>query len=133
MNLKKLFILLFSLLISFNSYGEWVFVSEGIEDGAKDKWFVDKDTIKKEDGFTYYWVLADYGKTIPPGIMSAKIFYEGDCSLYRDRGLKYIFYKKPMGKGESINFDNNSPSSEWQYRQPNSNMHIVMKYTCNAR
>ena len=42
--MKKLLILLFSILISLNSYGEWTYVSSNI---TKDDYYVDFDKITK--------------------------------------------------------------------------------------
>jgi hypothetical protein len=44
--MKKLLILLFSLLLSFNSYGEWTKTSED-DDG--DAYYIDFQTVKKLD------------------------------------------------------------------------------------
>ena len=41
--MKKLLLLLFSILISFNSYGEW---EEVVESTDGDTYYIDKDTIK---------------------------------------------------------------------------------------
>ena len=45
--MKKLTILLFSILISFNSYGEWTEIAKNT-DGTH---YIDKDTIKKHEGY----------------------------------------------------------------------------------
>jgi len=130
--MKKLFLLLFSLLFSFNSYGEWVLVTTTtVGDKIGSKIYVDKDTIKKKDGFTYNWELSDFSKTWSSGSKSAKTFIQSDCSLYRRKVLSMVFYNNPMGKGE-INFSNQN-ASEWQYPPPNSNGHNLIKYVCNAR
>ena len=50
--MKKLLILLFSILISFNSYGEWEEVAEGMNG---DIYYLDKDSIKKHGGYVYFW------------------------------------------------------------------------------
>jgi hypothetical protein len=121
-------------MISFNSYGEWVPVvsAQDIEGIAKDMtYFVDKDTINKKDGFTYFWELIDFGTTWSDGAMSSTSFFEGDCSLNRKRSLSTNVYDKPMGKGKNILRDNKS--REWQYAPPKSNNSVVMEYVCDAR
>jgi hypothetical protein len=56
--MKQLLTLLFSILISFNSYGQWTKITES--DG--DSIYIDFDTIKEQDGYVYWWVLTDYLK-----------------------------------------------------------------------
>ena len=63
--MKKLLVLLFSILISFNTYGEWVKVSTTI-DGTE--YYVEIDTIKEHNGYVYSWRLFS-------------CFYEYVCSL----------------------------------------------------
>ena len=123
--MKKLLILLFSLLISFNSYGEWIHVSITTDSG--NLWYVDKDTIKKKDGFTYFWSMHDYKKIDSFGNMSAQMFLEADCSLFRIKYLTQYFYKKPMGAGipKTVKGDSN-----WDYLPPGSNMHHATEYAC---
>ena len=55
--MKKLLILLFSILISFNSYGEWTLITTT---DRGDSYFVDLETIKKQKAYVYYWELVDY-------------------------------------------------------------------------
>ena len=57
--MKKLLILLFSLLISFNSFGGWTKVAD---DSNGDQFFIDKDTIKEHNGSVFFWKLRDYIK-----------------------------------------------------------------------
>ena len=53
--MKKLLILLFSILISFNSFGEWVVVNEN--DGGTQ--YIDFDTLKIVDDSVYVWSMRD--------------------------------------------------------------------------
>ncbi len=45
--MKKLTTLLFSILISFNSYGEWTEVTKTSLGEFDVKFYIDKDTIRK--------------------------------------------------------------------------------------
>ena len=74
--MKKLLIFLFSILISFNSYGEWTEVGTGaspVNNG--DTFYIDIDTIKEHNGYVYWWSLSDYLKPIETGAMSDKRIY----------------------------------------------------------
>ena len=55
--MKKLLLLLFSLLLSFNSYGDWTKTSE---DTDGDSFYIDFQTIKKLDnGNVIFWGMVD--------------------------------------------------------------------------
>jgi len=130
--MKKIFLVLFSLLISFNSYGEWVLAACDTECNKNgNKFYVDKDTIKKKNGHIYYWQLVDYHKPLGR-FMSSVAFHEGDCSLNRHRKVSHKFYIKPMGNGKPIpaNIKTNEP---WTYNSPDSVGILIIKYACNAR
>ena len=52
MKMKKLLILLFSILISFNSYGEWTKITETING---DTFYIDISFIKENGGYVFFW------------------------------------------------------------------------------
>ena len=123
--IKKLLIFLFSILISFNSYGEWVKVTESF---AGDTNYIDTDTIKKYDGYVYYWDLVDYLKPTFE-MMSNKTYYQGECGVNRFKTLSYIFYEQPMGKGADLT--HTPPNPEWIYPGPDSVGGIKLSYGCD--
>jgi len=125
--MKKLTILLFSILISFNSYGEWTEVAES-EGG--DTNYIDTSTIKERNGYVYWWKLMDYLVPSESGTMSAKVFSQNDCGIYRSKVLSFSYYKQPMGgvgAGKTINPSNR----KWDYISPGSTGSIVLEYGCN--
>ena len=127
--MKKLLLLLFSLLISFNSYGEWRKVTESIECPAKgDTYYVDIDTIKENGGYVYWYEMTDYFKRDEFGDMSAIIYLEGDCGLNRSRMLSGIFYKQPMCIDESVREIAKNP--EWTYTSPGKINAVVLNFVC---
>ena len=67
--MKKLLIPLFSILISFNSYGEWKELGMNV---AGDTFYIDKDIIKEHNRYVYWWVLKDYLKPDEYGTLSEK-------------------------------------------------------------
>jgi|LWDU01.1.fsa_nt_gi hypothetical protein len=123
--MKKLLILLFSILISINSYGEWKGVAKNF-DG--DTFYIEIDTIKEHNGYVYYWELTDYLKPTDTGTMSTKMYKQGDCGVNREKHLSFIFYEQPMGRasGETYN-----PPDKWNYPTPDSVGGIVFKYVCD--
>jgi len=132
--MKKLLILLFSLLISFNSYGI-AKLAHGIiwhlvgDNSNGDEFYLDMESIKKKDGLIYYWILLNYEKPMD-GYLSVKLLKEGDCSLKRDKTLQTIYHKEPMGGGELKNEMARNP--QWIYYPPLSSGLFLMEDACNA-
>ncbi|MBT5662761.1 MAG: hypothetical protein HOJ05_03580, partial [Alphaproteobacteria bacterium] len=82
--MKKFLIFLFSIIVSFNSYGEWTKITKGV-DG--DSFYIDLDTIKENDGDVYWWGMADFHLSYKPlnskyrwdkGVVSEKTYFQGD-------------------------------------------------------
>ena len=125
--MKKLLILLFSILISFNSYGEWTLISK-TERG--DSFFVDLETINKQNGYVYYWELVDYVIPIQDIAYSSKNYIVTDCNLLGFKYLQDIYYSEPMGKG-SIVHSSNIPDTEWRFNSPESTGVAELKRVCD--
>ena len=131
--MKKLLVLIFSILISFNSYGEWMEVGTDISDDSN--YYIDTDTIKERGGYVHYWYLVDFIKPyddeldLYDGSMSGKLFVQGDCGLTRIKVLSYIFYKQPMGEG--IGDQYNLSNSEWVYLPPESVGELMLDMSCD--
>ena len=115
MKMKKLLILLFSILISFNSYGEWTKIAES---NFGDTYYVDYETIKKNNEYLYYWQLDDYLEPLSDADgpkFSSILMYKVDCDSLSYKRLTATFYSGQMGKGTSktISIDDdwlNTPS-----------------------
>jgi hypothetical protein len=123
--MKKLLILLFSLLISFNSLGEWKKYWEGGGESA----YVDISNIKQNDGHVYYWRMIDYPEPqFSWELMSAQIYNQGHCNLNRIKTLSYVYYKKGMGEGYSE--QQASDNKDWKYPTPNSYGLLALNYVC---
>ena len=124
--MKKLLTLLFSILISFNSYGEWSEVSIGVSSGNTT--YLDNDTIREKDGYVYFWSLQDRVKPNDYGDMSIKTYWQGDCDLKKMRSLTNIFFPQPMGEGIP---ETDYPPREWQYQSPGSVGEGFLDYACD--
>ena len=90
--------LVFSLTMMFSSpsFAEWVKV--GVSKNGT--YYLDFSKIRKIDGLVYWWELGDFLKPNNRGHLSAKVYVQGDCKLYRFKGLSYSFHKEPMGEGD---------------------------------
>ena len=124
--MKKLLILLFSILISFNSYGEWTYVSSNV---SGDDFYVVLDKIKNQDGSTYFWYLTNYYKKDKFGNLSDITFTEGNCIMSGYRWLTVHYYSALMAKGKLTSTDNDI--SKWRYPPPNSVMAVVLESVCD--
>ena len=123
--MKKLLILLFSLLISFNSYGEW---TEMVTNNSGQTYYLDKDLIKEYDGDVYFWMLTDYPKPYD-GYMSDKVYMQLNCGVFRWRPLSGTLYKKPMGMGEKKEYP--PPPEEWHYPSTESTAYYLLGQVCD--
>ena len=117
---------LLSLMFSSPSYSAWMKFGESVRGNT---FYVDFERIRKVDGYVYYWILTDLLKPTKSGDLSFKIYYQGDCKLFRYKYLSYSFHKEPMGGGTG-RVDNVSDKN-WQYPPPNSNIELALKSVCN--
>jgi hypothetical protein len=124
--MKKLTILLFSIFISFNSYGEWTYVSETVDGSV---YYIDKDKIKEHNDYVYNWVLGDYLKPTEYGDMSTKLYTQNDCGISRYKVLSFVYYKQPMGEGKGE--PSNPINTEWRYPSPDSVYEKLQEFVCN--
>ena len=94
-----------------------------------DIFYVDFERIRKVDGYVYYWSLSDYLKPTKFGDLSSKSYDQGDCKLFRYKGLSWSFHKEPMGggTGETFNYNDN----DWRYPPPNSIDESILKLVCS--
>ena len=124
--MKKLLILLFSLLISFNSYGEWT--KSGTNAG--DSHYLDADRIKENGGYVYFWTMTDYLKP-EYGDMSNQMYFQGDCGVMRVKVLSFIFYSQPMGNGTGESSVPLPENAGWNYVPPGSIIEDTLNMVCD--
>ena len=117
--------LTFSVMFSSSSYAGW---TEVIESVSGDTFYVDFERIRKVDGYVYFWKLGDYLKPTTLGALSNKVYYQGDCKLFRYKTLSVSFHKEPMGKDFVISNDLEDP--KWGYPPPNSSTETVLQSVC---
>jgi hypothetical protein len=125
--MKKLLILLFSAMISFNSYGEWIEVTENIT--LENIYYVDIDTIKESGGYVYWYQMNNYTKPDKWGDMSSIFYVQGDCGVNRFKLLSGIFYQQPIGISESSRETIKNP--EWNYTFPGQVNADLLDYVCD--
>ena len=124
--MKKLLILLFSILISFNSYGEWTRHGETTENNTM---YIDYSKIKENNGFVYFWEMVDNLVPTKNGTMSTKVYLQSNCNTTQSKYLTYIFYNQSMGEGEG---DSYTPTeTEWFYPSPESIIYEIIESVCD--
>ena len=119
--------LIFSLTMMFSSpsYAKWTKV--GTND-IGDTFYVDFERIKKHGGYVYFWRLDDYLKQDYVGNLSAETYFQGDCKLFRNKGLSFSTHTEPMGEGTSSR--TYTPPNKWHYLPPNSPAETILKKVC---
>ena len=111
--MRKLLLLLFSLLLSLYTYadgltsGSWhkVFSYEGTS------WWINLEKIQERDGLVFYWHMSSDNKD------SSTALTENDCMLTRAKVLQNVQYDKPMMDGEAVYLDTDN---DWIYFPPDS-------------
>ena len=91
-----LFTLIFSLMFSSTSFGEW---TEVVQELNGDINYIEFREIKVVGSSVYFWVLEDYITPDKHGYMSLKIYTHVECDLNQSQNLKYATYELSMGEG----------------------------------
>ena len=127
-SLLTIFILLFTLMFSSTSYAEWkkVTVSE-----SGDTFYVDFERVRNHEGYLYFWALNDYLKPNKWEDLSFKVYYQGDCTLFRMKPLTYVFHKQPMGGGNGESIQPKGERRDWQYPNPSSVIETLLQTVCD--
>ena len=121
----KYLALILILLSSSTAYAEWTEVVENV-DGSK--LYVDVETIRKHDGYVYFWNLNDFLEPIDDSL-SAVVYWQGDCKIFKLLGLSFSEHKEPMGEGTG---DVQEPVEKgWIYYPPNSPIETLLKSVCD--
>ena len=124
--LTLLTVLIFSLMFSSTSFADWTKVSENVIGG---NFYIDFERIGKHGGYVYFWYLRDGLKPDEDGTLSAKMYNQGDCKLFRYKTLSFSFHKEPMGGGTPSTISN-KPSKNWVYPPPTSSVEHMLKEVC---
>jgi hypothetical protein len=127
--MKKITILLFSILISLNSYGDWK--KYAYSEGYGNTYYIDIDSIKKENGGIYFLNLVDLSKPDDYGDVSVIGYNKGNCAKDKLKTLTLKFYKQHMGKGEISEelLDNKGP---WLYLKYGTSVRDSLNVACDS-
>ena len=125
--MKKLAILLFSILISFNSYGEWTKLGKSKSGTVH---YIDIDSISVVGKYVYYWILDDEIELSKVGGMSTAWYSKGECGISRVKTLSGKSYKQKMGKGTAHD-SHTFPDPKWDYPAPRTTIKGQLEFVCN--
>ena len=124
--LLTIFTLLFTVMFSSISFAGWTKVADSV---SGDTFYVDFERIRKHDGYVYFWDLTDLLKPNESGSLSAKVYKEVDCKLFRFKTLSYSFHKEPMGGGTGDVQE--SVKKGWKYPVPDSISELILNKICS--
>ena len=130
MNKFKMIAAALASTVAFASpvFAEWTKVDENVNGNT---YYIDYGTVKENNGYVYYWYLADYLKPTKFGDLSAKVLSEVDCDIPRKvRGLSYAYYTQPMASGGTSGGNNNT-EREWYYPEPNTLGEYMINAVCD--
>lgn len=115
---KKLLLLIFSLLLSFNSYGEWIQVPTN----EKADTYIDFDNLQlRTDGYVYWWMMVSDSSS------SQKAYIQTDCETKAINVLQLDSYDELMGAGD---LTSTKPDEGWLYVAPDRGIYRFIRVVC---
>ena len=95
--------------------------------------YVDTESIKKRDGYIYFWALTNYKppiriNTSSTPAASAKAHYMADCNLDREQRLTAVIYSGKMGRGKPLARDG---LDGWDYVIPGTMHSYIQTFVCS--
>jgi len=123
---KLIFLLIIITFFPSNSFSEfnWKRVGENTNGTV---FYVDKSSVKRMGNTIYFFSMMDYAKPVD-GVLSTKIYQEGNCSDYSFRYLKDFYYDQPMGNGSVVH--QIDEVSKWTANIPGSLNETVFDFLC---
>jgi len=119
---------LITLTVSFtqNISADWLKIADIAGGGSA---YIETDTIRKADGFIYFWDMQDYPVPNSWGSLSTQVYYEADCRRGRVKTLTYVYYENNMGLGQA---EEEEPyNKNWKYPSPNTITFNTLNIACN--
>jgi len=126
----------FTLLLTTLVFSLTMFASTSVAEWTKvDKdwlgtFYVDFASIRKIDGYIYFWRLSDFLKPDTDGELSYKIYTQGDCKLFRYKVLSVFAHKQTMGEGIGEVSEPVKVLEGWIHPPLNSTIKHTLKKVC---
>ena len=130
-NLSPTLILLFIYLFCLSAQAkDWTEVTKG-QNGHS--FFVNMENLNESKGYIYFWQLINYYEQDEYGDMSAKIYVQAECKVFKFKWLKVSYHKMLMGK-DYVKPDNPSKLvSGWQFPSIGSTSYAVLDHVCKNK
>ena len=130
-NLSPTLILLFIYLFGLSVHAkDWIEVTKG-QNGHS--FFVNMENLNESNGYIYFWQLINYYEQDEYGDMSAKIYVQAECNVFKFKWLKVSYHKMLMGK-DYVKPDNPSKLvSGWQFPSIGSTSYAVLDHVCKSK
>ena len=124
-------ILLFAFLVCLSTKAkDWTEITKG-QNGHT--FFVDMEDLNESKGYIYFWQLINYNDQDEYGDMSAKIYVQAECNVFKFKWLKVSYHKMLMGK-DYVKPDNPSKLvSGWQFPSIGSTSYAVLDHVCKNK
>ena len=116
------------MMFSSNCFAEWTKVNKD----WLGTFYVDFASIRKVDGYVYFWRLSDFLKPDTDGDLSYKIYTQGDCKSFRYKVLSVSAHKQTMGEGTGEVAEPVKELEGWIYPSPNSAIEHTLKNVCTT-
>ena len=108
----------------------WIKVAEGTETFPLPS-YIDKNSVKKEGKYKYFWSLSNYNERSSDGIISTAKYYKVDCKKIQKQLLRFKGYSEHWAKGELISdWETNEEERVWGTGHPKSSVKKVLKTVC---
>tara|TARA_R110002012_G_C11587358_1_gene605909 strand:- start:600 stop:1376 length:777 start_codon:yes stop_codon:yes gene_type:complete len=126
--MKKLLLLLFSLTLSFNSYGYWIYIDK--EKNSDAEIYVQTESIEVDEDYVYWMYLNDYSEPRSEyNIMGLAIFRGGDCENNRYVNIESQMFQG--SKGTKPFGDRLKPEQEWTTPTSGQIDEKIFNYVCD--
>lgn len=108
-------------------FAEWEAVAAAADNSLIN--YIDRTTIRKNNGFVYYWVLTDFLEP-EDGYFSTKNYFKGICSTKMITLQSTQYFSLEMARGEPAKV-NNYEGDAWSNIDPNTIGDFTLNAVCN--
>jgi hypothetical protein len=131
--MKKL-IFIFLIFATSSLHAEWKYISTNKDSG--EKFYIDTKTLKKIDGYIYFWNLIELPKAVEisetDSIKSMQSYNQVDCKFPKSMVVTRYIFDGSMGNGKLIK----TPMPDyklntWEYPPPESSFSHMLTYVCD--
>ena len=95
--------------------------------------FIDMNKLNENKGYVFFWQLINYYKKDEYGDLSAKIYVQGDCKIFKFKWLKVAYHKMLMGQDQVKPDKPSKLISAWQFPKLGSTSYAVLEHVCTNK